>query len=92
MITEIVFYINETWLDNSIDNREANFDGFIVSRKERTINRLYTHGEGLITLIPYYKLTFDGYVCSFFVSLITKIDLNNKYFSLKSVSLTWLWK
>ncbi|VDN52057.1 unnamed protein product [Dracunculus medinensis] len=69
--------INETWLNDSIDNRELNFDGFIVSRKDRTINSSNIRGGELIMLIPdYYKfITFDDYVCSPFESLIIKIYL-----------------
>ncbi|VDN51609.1 unnamed protein product [Dracunculus medinensis] len=72
-----IFCINETWLDDSIDNRE-------VSRKDRTINSSNIRGSGLIMLIPdYYKLiTFDDYVCCSFESLIIKIYLNNRNISL----------
>ncbi|VDN53082.1 unnamed protein product [Dracunculus medinensis] len=79
-----IFCINETWLDDSIDNHELNFDGFIVSRKERTINSSNIRGGGLIMLIPdYYKfITFDDYVCSSFESLLIKIYLNNSNISL----------
>ncbi|VDN54150.1 unnamed protein product, partial [Dracunculus medinensis] len=84
-----IFCTSETWLDDSIDNRELNFDGFIVSRviKDRTINSSNIRGGGLTMLIPdYYKfITFDDYVCSSFESLIIKIYLSSKNISLSNL-------
>lgn len=47
------------WLDDSTDNQELNFDGFIVSHKEKTINGLNTRGGEVITLILDYYKYFD---------------------------------
>lgn len=37
------------WLDDSIDNREPNFDGFEVAHKERIVDSLNARGGRFIT-------------------------------------------